>query len=144
MINAYDNAILHLDHTIGIVMKTLESKNLSDNTIIILLSDYAEAFGEHSTFFHTTIMHNEAIHVPLLILLPEKIQRQIDDTKLENLKIYQNEYISNVDIMPTILDFYGVLDHQKTDGISLLNDTEENLFFQLPMLMILHLHILIH
>ena len=129
LINSYDNAILNLDNSIGQVMKILESNNLSENTIVMIMSDHAEAFGEHKAFFHTTIMHNEAIHVPLLILVPEKITKYINPTKLEKLKSYQNEYISNADIMPSILDLYGILGHQKVDGISLLDETKREFIF---------------
>jgi len=129
LINSYDNAIINLDNSIGQVMQILESNNLSDNTIVMIMSDHAEAFGEHQVFFHTAIMHNEAIHVPLLILLPEKVKKHLDQTKLETLKSYQDKYISNVDIMPSILDLYSVLDHQKVDGISLLNDTKREFIF---------------
>ena len=129
LINSYDNAIINLDQSIGKVMQMLESNNLSDNTIVMIMSDHAEAFGEHEAFFHTTMMYNEAIHVPLLILVPEKVKKHLDQTKLETLKSYQNKYISNVDIMPSILDLYGVLNHQKVDGISLLNDTKREFIF---------------
>ena len=129
LINAYDNAIIDLDNSIAQVMEILKSNDLSDNTIVILLSDHAEAFGEHKAFFHTTMMYNEAIHVPLLISLPKKIQKSMDQNKLKRLKLYQDQYISNVDVMPTIMDLYDILNDQKTDGISLLQDTEREYIF---------------
>ena len=129
IINAYDNSILNLDNSIGQVMELLEQNNLSENTIVILLSDHAEAFGEHQSFFHTSIMYNEAINVPLLILLPKKMQEHIGKEKFNILKSYQNEYISNIDIMPTILDIYGVLNSNKMNGISLLNKKNRKYIF---------------
>jgi len=129
LINAYDNAILNLDDSIGKVMGILKSHNILENTIIILVSDHAEAFGEHKSFFHTTIMHNEAINVPLLVLIPEKIKEKITQTKLNTLKSYQNQYISNVDVMPSILDFYGLSPTQKIDGINLFTKSTRKFIF---------------
>ena len=129
LINAYDNAIISLDNSIGKVMEILESHNISENTIVIIVSDHAEAFGEHKSFFHTTIMHNEAINVPLLILLPDKIKQNIGQKKLDRLQSYQNKYISNVDIMPSILDLYGLTPSHEIDGINLFNESKRKFIF---------------
>jgi len=129
LINAYDNAIFDLDKSIGKVMKLLEKQGLAENTIVIVVSDHAEAFGEHEIFFHTTSMYNEVINVPLLIVIPPAIKRKISKINLNHLKENQNKYLSNVDVMPTILSLYGLSSSYALDGLSLVDMLDREYIF---------------
>jgi glucan phosphoethanolaminetransferase (alkaline phosphatase superfamily) len=129
LINAYDNAIIDLDDSIGKVMQFLASQKLLKNTIVILVSDHAAAFGEHETFFHTTSMYNEVINVPLLINIPPKVEAKISLKSLSHLRNNQNQYLSNVDVMPTILGLYGYKSSYDLDGLSLLDRLNREYIF---------------
>lgn len=129
LINAYDNAILYLDIAIGKVMKLLENEGLKENTIVVLVSDHAEAFGEHEVFFHTTSMFNETLNVPLLISIPSTLQEKLSKKYLTNLQANQKTYISNVDVMPTLLSLYGISSSYELDGVSLLEVLKRKYIF---------------
>lgn len=107
----YDCEILHNDHYFGKWIEFLKEKKLYDNAIIILISDHGEQFNEHGRMFHGSSIYNEEIHVPLIIKLPhgEYAGRQ------------SAAAVSQVDIVPTILDYLGVETPGNIDGVSVLD-----------------------
>lgn len=103
----YDNGILYVDYHIGLLISYLKKKQLYEKTIIILVSDHGEAFGEHGRFRHETL-HREILHVPLIMHIPGFKSKKIDSM------------VSLIDVYPTILHLIGHnLPHQM-DGKSLL------------------------
>jgi arylsulfatase A-like enzyme len=48
----------------------LRQRGLLDRTLVILVSDHGEEFGEHSTFGHGRDLHIQSIYVPLILRLP--------------------------------------------------------------------------
>ncbi|MHA1249438.1 MAG: sulfatase family protein [Candidatus Helarchaeota archaeon] len=106
LISRYDAEIAYLDHMIGKLIKFLEKKNLFDDIIIIITSDHGESFGEHHLLFHDFHLYDHLIHIPLLMKIPFK----------ESITV--NEFVSNVDILPTILDFLEIENKWEMDGKS--------------------------
>jgi len=70
IIAAYDRGIKWTDDEICTLYNLLESLNLLDNTIIIIVSDHGEEFLEHNFFLHTQ-MYEEVLHVPFIIRYPD-------------------------------------------------------------------------
>lgn len=103
----YDDCILLVDHHIGRLISTLKAKNLYENTIIIIVSDHGEAFGEHGRFRHVTL-HREILHVPLILYIPGFGSKSIKSK------------VSLIDVYPTILDLTGKNAPHQMDGKSLL------------------------
>jgi len=117
MIDAYDDEILYNDKMIGKLIKTLKEKNMYSNSIIIITSDHGEEFFEHGGFLHGRSLYGELLKVPLIIRLPDKINKTID--KIAN----------QVDILPTILALLEIPIPNGIDGIDLLNNKKApNLF----------------
>lgn len=50
-------------------------KRFGDNQIIILTSDHGQLFGEHGFIGHGTVIYDEAIRVPLLVMLPKRFNK---------------------------------------------------------------------
>ncbi|MGH7474844.1 MAG: sulfatase family protein [Longimicrobiales bacterium] len=69
-VRRYDAAIAYMDHEIGRLLDELDSRNILDNTILIITSDHGELFGEHGRTGHATSLYMPALHVPLLISFP--------------------------------------------------------------------------
>ncbi len=69
----YDGAIFYLDHQLAELYQKLEQNQLLDNTILIILSDHGESFGEHNWWGHGATLYNTELAVPLLIHFPEKL-----------------------------------------------------------------------
>ena len=66
----YDASIAYADSVVGDMLKQVRAMTLYDNTVIALMSDHGEAFGEHGEREHGYFLYDETIHVPLLIKLP--------------------------------------------------------------------------
>jgi arylsulfatase A-like enzyme len=91
--NMYDGEILFVDSEIEKLLQSLKDKQLFDDLALVLASDHGEALGEHGRFGHGEI-HNEQLHVPLMIKYPSKMGlngRQVDSV------------VSLTDVVPTLV-----------------------------------------
>ncbi len=92
-INLYDGEIKYLDTAVGKFIDFLKSEDLYENSIIVIVGDHGEQFGEHGNFGHGRDLFNEELHVPLLLRLGNSTEAgKIIDTS-----------VSTIDILPTIL-----------------------------------------
>lgn len=66
----YDSDIAYTDDYIGKLVSELKRLKLYDDTLIVLLSDHGEGFGEHGRLEHGFDLYDEALSVPLIIKLP--------------------------------------------------------------------------
>jgi arylsulfatase A-like enzyme len=107
----YDAEILSFDHSFGKFIDFLKNHNLYQNSMIILVSDHGEEFFEHERWAHGSDLYNEQIKIPLLIKFPGQ--------KYKGKVI--NENVSLLDVLPTIMDFYGIKYPKKIRGESLIS-----------------------
>lgn len=107
--NNYEGEVQFLDHQLGILLDQLKSLSLQDRTIIVLTSDHGEGLKTHGYLGHVGNLHNEVIHVPLLIHYPG-LGRQ--GARVSSL-------ISHLEITPTILDLLHFKNHKPMEGGSL-------------------------
>ncbi len=105
---AYSNKIRWADEELGKLLSLLKSKGCLENTIVVILSDHGESFGEHGTFRHRDI-YNSNIHVPLMIRLPSKVRG-----------IFRKP-VMLVDMVPTLLDLLGIEIEGNFDGRNLFD-----------------------
>ena len=100
---AMQGAIKKMDESILQIIKILKKKNLYENTVIIFTSDHGIPFPRaKGTLYDSGIETSLILHYPKL--------------KLKNKKI--NELISNIDILPTLLDLAKVKKSKKIQGKS--------------------------
>ena len=93
----YDGDVLYNDRQIGRLLEALEDMNLTSKTLIVFSSDHGESLGDHYYYVgHGRLVYNANIAVPLVIRFPDLRHKGII-----------KEPVSNVNIMPTILDFMG-------------------------------------
>ena len=92
----YDEEIRFTDAGIGRLLSTLEALGLDANTVVVLTADHGEEFMERGWIGHVRTLHEELIHVPLLIRTPNAQPRSIDDP------------VSLASLMPTILELAGL------------------------------------
>ena len=96
-ISQYDGGIAYMDSEIGKLLARLHELKLYDNTLIIITADHGEAFGDHDLMTHELgFVYQDQVHVPLLIKYP----RQHEAHQFGAL-------VSQVDLMPTVLDLVG-------------------------------------
>ena len=67
MISQYDGAIAFLDVQIARVIGALRKHGLFDRTMIIVLSDHGESFGEHGAYTHGFTTYDSETRVPLIV-----------------------------------------------------------------------------
>src|SRR5579863_7250974 len=106
----YDGEIAYMDSAIGHLLSTLRSHGLYDQTVIVVVADHGEAFGEHGEWSHGLFLYDETIHVPLLVKLPSagSVRRLIESR------------VGLVDIAPTLLQEVGIAAPSAMQGQSLL------------------------
>jgi glucan phosphoethanolaminetransferase (alkaline phosphatase superfamily) len=125
MFAEYLNAVHNLDDNISSVLDVLRKKKLLDNTVIIFTSDHGESFGEvDKRSGHIGKFSFYTSKIPFWIYVPEQILSQHPEFR-ENLQANMKKNVSNNDIFPTILSFYGFQSPQAVRlGSSLLSDVD--------------------
>lgn len=108
LIDLYDTEIRHLDKYIGEFIEEVRSLPSGKETLIIITSDHGDAFREHGYYEHPRYLHDELLHVPLIIDYPGFDQTTIDVPT------------STLDIAPTIYDVIN-LNHKQLPGESLFD-----------------------
>lgn len=88
-----------LDDNIGRLYAYLEKEGLLENTLVIYTSDQGFYMGEHG-WFDKRFMYEESLRTPLVMRLPEKMQKQRGKTI--------NQMVQNIDHAPTFLDIAGI------------------------------------
>jgi len=97
-VNLYDANLRWADYALGELVSYLKRIGVFDNTLLIVTADHGEALGEHKYQWHATCPYGEALHIPLLIRFP--------GAKQPIGRI--GALTETIDIMPTILDLFGV------------------------------------
>ena len=72
-IDAYDGAIAYVDYHIAKLLAELETRGLVQNTLVVILSDHGESFGEHGLLEHHNSLYREVIHVPMIFWWPDHV-----------------------------------------------------------------------
>jgi arylsulfatase A-like enzyme len=95
LINRYYNNLSLLDHMIKRIYKHLKEQGLLDRTILVIMGDHGQAFGQHhpNNFMHYRYSYNENLETPAILYQPA----------LFNPKTFGFP-TSHVDILPTLLD----------------------------------------
>jgi len=65
----YDGEIAYTDSIVGKLFAALRAQNLFDSSVIAVMSDHGEAFGEHGETHHGIFLYDETIHIPLMFKL---------------------------------------------------------------------------
>jgi arylsulfatase A-like enzyme len=69
-VDLYDAEIRYFDTLFGKFLDTLREIGLYDSSVIVLLSDHGQAFGEHGDFGHGSSLFGEQMNPPLIVRLP--------------------------------------------------------------------------
>jgi arylsulfatase A-like enzyme/Tfp pilus assembly protein PilF len=88
----YDGEIAYADSVVGKLLAELRTRGLFSGSLIAVMGDHGEAFGEHGENHHGIFLYDETVHVPLLFKLPgQQIARKIETR------------VGLVDVAPSIL-----------------------------------------
>lgn len=115
----YEGCIQKTDDLIGGMLAGFKKEGILDSTLFVFVGDHGESFGEHGLFIHNSSMYEEEVTVPLIFWASNK-------------RLASNGFSisQQIDIAPTIADFFGVLDSDiVVQGKSLLRAQGERAFF---------------
>jgi len=110
LIDLYDDDVRFNDHWFGELRAALTERGLDRNTLIVVVSDHGEEFGDRGALGHGHAnLHRELTHVPLIMAWPGTLPagRAID------------ALVRGVDVLPTLLELAGVPAIPAADGRSL-------------------------
>lgn len=94
----YIKEVEAVDERVGAIIQVLKSRNLFENTYIILTSDHGEAFGEHGHWGHGRNYFDTLVHIPLVVSGPG----------IQKGKREQVVPVSLIDVMPTLKELLGL------------------------------------
>jgi arylsulfatase A-like enzyme len=93
-----------IDGEIARIVQALKERNLYGRTMIVIISDHGEAFGEHGETGHRLYLYDTTLRVPLIL------------TSIPN---YRGKVISamvrSIDLVPTLYEALG-LNHNASPG----------------------------
>ncbi len=94
---AYQGEIAFMDFHIGRLLDWLRSHDLSSKTLVIAVADHGESLGEHGFLWHSLLLYDSIMRVPLIVSLPGRLPQAAS----------RDAVVGLVDILPTILDLMG-------------------------------------
>jgi len=74
IIAMYDEALRYSDWAVGRLVDDLRKRGLLDKTLLIVLSDHGEGFGEHGRWLHRNTVYNELTHNFIVMRLPAGVK----------------------------------------------------------------------
>jgi arylsulfatase A-like enzyme len=110
----YMSTAVSLDRNIGRTLDYLDKNNLTENTIVIYLSDQGFYLGEHG-WFDKRFIYEESFRTPMMMRYPGVVKPGT----------VSNDFVMNLDLAPTMLDAAGVAipkDEQGQSFLPLLKD----------------------
>jgi arylsulfatase A-like enzyme len=104
----YDAEVAYQDHLLHQLLTTLEQPLHRENTLVIIVGDHGEMLGEHQIMGHGIGVHQELVHVPMIVRFPgQEIGHRV------------KKAVSTTHIFHTVLDIAGIeLDQISEEAVS--------------------------
>lgn len=113
----YEGNFAYVDDLVGQLIRCLEDRGIVENTVLIVTADHGEALFEHGYIGHNTQLYEESVRVPLLVKLPGRAPRRVEDL------------VELIDVAPTILELAGIPIPETMQGTSLFAVREDPIAF---------------
>jgi lipoteichoic acid synthase len=118
----YLNCIAYIDHVLQSLFQGLDRIGVLKSSVILVMGDHGESFGEHGPRQHVRVIYDEALKIPMIIyadglIAPGSI---ISGPRQEQ------------DVLPTVLDAIGFQsEHLTVPGTSMLKPSppDRDLYF---------------
>ena len=95
----YDAELYYLDQQLERLLLGLRNLGLLDDTLIFIVGDHGEAFGEHGVMRHGSNLYEAQVSVPLLIKLPASFRGHATEVVPD---------IQHLDFLPTVAAVLGL------------------------------------
>ena len=110
VIAQYDGAIAYMDACIQTIFTALRTRNILDETIVIINGDHGETLYDHECWFDHHGLYDPTLHVPLIIRYPDKIPA--------GARV--GGYNQHKDLVPTILELVEIQTDVEFDGMNMI------------------------
>ena len=108
--NLYKNEITFNDQAFAAIRKSFEEQGIWEETMVVVTADHGDEFWEHGSVGHGHSVHQELVHVPLLMHYPPLIKA---GTRV-------SAGVDVLDIYPTLVDLIGGTRPEELQGKSLV------------------------
>jgi choline-sulfatase len=108
LIDQYDSEVAYTDYHLGRLFDWMETSGRMNDTMVVIMADHGESFGERMVYRHNSQVYDEQMKVPAIFYVPGYEPRRV------------SHYISTIDLAPTILNLIGIDCPQHYAGVSLL------------------------
>jgi arylsulfatase A-like enzyme len=105
LVDPYDAEIRYLDDQLRALFGRLESWGILENSLVVIVGDHGESFGEHYDLGHGNGVYEAEVRVPLIVRLPG----QAEGSRVERV-------VHLVDVLPTVLSEMGLEDLPDLQG----------------------------
>ena len=105
----YEGRVRAADDVLKELIEGLEERGIFDETILVIVGDHGQLLGEHLRVGHGSILWQEVLDVPFIVVNPYSPHAGVED-----------ERVGVVDLTPTILDLLGMNLLDGMQGRSLL------------------------
>ncbi|HUT45796.1 MAG TPA: LTA synthase family protein, partial [Sedimentisphaerales bacterium] len=107
----YQQAIFYTDKFLAELDVVFGNLGIADNTILCVIGDHGEAFGEHGLLGHERIAFDEVLRIPFCLRAPFLAETGVKMTKP----------VSSIDLTPTLLGLLGFkTESAGFDGVDVL------------------------
>ncbi len=107
--DVYAGEVAYVDAQIGELLNGLTRLGLEKTTLVALLSDHGESLGEHGESTHGVFLYDSTMHIPWVMAGPGLPGHRVID-----------DQVRTIDVMPTILEYLGLSQDRKIQGLSVL------------------------
>jgi len=104
----YAAEVHYMDRQIGRLLDRMEEMGLAEETVVVLVADHGESLGEHELFYDHLGLFDVSLRIPLIVRVPG----------LEGGRRVP-EPVTQLDIVPTLADLFGIRPRHATAGVSL-------------------------
>ena len=106
--NPYNGEIAYVDFILGKFLNYLKVNNLFEQTLIIFTGDHGESLGQHEEATHGFLAYNSTLWIPLIVSFPGLTKNTV------------SQYVSHIDIFPSVCDILHIEKPSFLQGFSLL------------------------
>ena len=109
-------AVSAADNAFGLLMDGLAARDLLAETLVVVVGDHGEAFGEHGTYGHAPSLYEENLRVPLYLINPGLFEGE----EVPGLAVTTDVPATILDLLrlprPAIWQGRSLFDPRRTDG----------------------------
>jgi arylsulfatase A-like enzyme len=126
-------AITYVDYSIGLILASMEKLGISNNTIVVFMSDHGDLMGEHSLLYKGPCPFNGVLQLPLIWKVPGLTKSSVSESLVSSID-YPKTIMNLLDIperhQPPNMQGYDITpilenpDKEVRDCILIENDEE--------------------